>query len=56
MTQFLQGSPRYLLAENDFLSEDLDWAVYVFATRTTRGSRYRKVTPPTHTSKPDGAL
>lgn len=56
LTQFLHGSARYLLAENDFLSEDLNWAGYAFETRTTRGFRYRKVTPPTQTGKPDGAL
>lgn len=56
LTQFLQGSSRYLLAEDDFLSEDLDWAGFAFETRTTRGSRYREVTPPTQNGKPDGAL
>ncbi|AJR23033.1 hypothetical protein TZ53_03870 [Sphingobium sp. YBL2] len=56
LTQFLHGSARYLLAEDDFLSEDLDWAGYAFETHTTRGFRYRKVTPPTQTGKPDGAL
>ncbi|MED5547298.1 MAG: hypothetical protein VYD90_18860 [Pseudomonadota bacterium] len=56
LTQFLHGSARCLLAEDDFLSEDLDWAGYALETRTTRRFRYRNVTPPTQTGKPDRAL
>lgn len=39
LTQFLHGSARYLPAEDDFLSENLDWSGYAFETRTTCGFR-----------------
>lgn len=35
------GSARYLLAEDDYIAEDLEWADFVFDRQTTRGFRYR---------------
>ena len=43
LVQLLEGSARYMLADDDFLSEDLEWAGFTFAQRTARGFRYRKV-------------
>lgn len=40
----MKGSARYMLADDDFLGEDLDWAGFTFAHRTAHGFRYRKVT------------
>lgn len=39
LAQFLHSSARYLPAEGDCQSGDLDWAGYAFETRTTRGFR-----------------
>ncbi|XUU60280.1 DUF4238 domain-containing protein [Erythrobacter sp. HA6-11] len=36
-------SVRYLIADDDFLDDDLDWAGYCHQTRTTHGHRWRKV-------------
>lgn len=44
LVQLLEGGARYMLADDDFLDEDLQWAGFTFAQRTARGSRYRKVT------------
>lgn len=44
LAQLLEGSARYMLADDDFLGEDLEWAGFTFAQRTARGFRYRKVT------------
>jgi hypothetical protein len=47
LVQFLKGGARYMLADDGFLAEDLEWAGFAFAQRTTRGFRYRAVaTPP----------
>lgn len=46
LVQFLKGGARYLLAVDDFLGEDLEWAGFAFAQQSTRGFRYRKVPPP----------
>ena len=43
LTQFLHGDARYMLADDDFIATDLDWAGFVFDQKTTRGSRYRKL-------------
>jgi hypothetical protein len=43
LVQLLEGGARYMLADDDFLGEDLQWAGFIFAQRTARGSRYRKV-------------
>lgn len=43
LVQFLDGSARYLIADDAYLDEDLEWADFTFAQRTTRGSRYHKV-------------
>ncbi|MCW1432156.1 DUF4238 domain-containing protein [Novosphingobium sp. JCM 18896] len=42
LVQFLEGNARYMLADDAFLGEDLEWAGFCFAQRTTRGFRYRK--------------
>lgn len=42
LVQFLEGNARYMLADDAFLGEDLEWAGFTFAQRTTRGFRYRK--------------
>ena len=44
LVQLLEGSARYMLADDDFLGEDLEWAGFTFAQRTARGFRDRKVT------------
>jgi hypothetical protein len=44
LVQLLAGSARYMLADDDFLGEDLEWAGFTFAQRSARGFRYRKVT------------
>lgn len=44
LVQLLEGNARYMLADDDFLVEDLEWAGFAFAQRTARGFRYRKVT------------
>lgn len=44
LVQLLEGSARYMLADDDFLAEDLEWAGFTFAQRTARSFRYRKVT------------
>lgn len=46
LVQVLEGNARYMLADDDFLGEDLEWAGFAFAQRTARGFRYRKVTSP----------
>jgi hypothetical protein len=47
LVQFLNDGARYMLADDGFLGEDLKWASFAFAQRTTRGFRYRAVaTPP----------
>lgn len=43
LVQFLESSARYLLADDAFLDEDLEWAGFRFAQRTTRGFRYQKL-------------
>jgi len=45
LVQFLAGSARYLLADDDTLDEDLRWAGFALAQQTLRGFRYQKVTP-----------
>lgn len=42
LVQFLEGNARYLIAEDEFLGEDLECAGFSFAQQTTRGYRYRK--------------
>lgn len=42
LVQLLEGGARYMLADDDFLGEDLEWAGFTFSQRTTRGFRYRK--------------
>lgn len=42
LIQLLKGSARYVLADDDFRGEDLEWAGFTFAQRTTHGFRYRK--------------
>lgn len=42
LVQFLEGSARYMLADDAFLGEDLEWAGFSFVQRITRGFRYRK--------------
>lgn len=42
LTQFLHGDARYMLADDDFIPGDLDWAGFVFDRKTTHGFRYRK--------------
>jgi hypothetical protein len=44
LVQLLEGSARYIVADDDFVGEDLEWAGFVFAQRTTHGFRYRKIT------------
>lgn len=44
LVQLLEGGARYMLADDDFLGEDLEWAGFTFAQRTACGFRYRKVT------------
>jgi hypothetical protein len=43
LVQLLEGSARYMLADDDFLGEDLEWAGFTFAQRTARGFRYRSM-------------
>lgn len=43
LTQFLYGSARYMLADDNFIPGDLEWAGFVFDKKTTHGFRYRKV-------------
>lgn len=43
LVQLLAGGARYMLADDDFLDEDLEWAGFRFAQQTARGFRYRKV-------------
>jgi hypothetical protein len=38
----MNGS-RYMLAGDDFLSDDLEWAGFAFTQRTGHGFRYHKV-------------
>lgn len=45
LTQFLHGDARYVLAEDDFIAGDLEWAGFVFDQKTARGYRYRKRLP-----------
>lgn len=33
---------RYLIADDPYVDEDLDWAGYNFERRTTHGARWRK--------------
>ncbi|WP_158213716.1 DUF4238 domain-containing protein [Sphingopyxis witflariensis] len=42
LTQFLHGDARYMLAHDEFIPADLEWAGFVFEKKTTRGFRYRK--------------
>jgi hypothetical protein len=44
LVQLLEGSARYMLADDEFLDEDLEWAGFTPSQRTARGFRYRKVT------------
>jgi hypothetical protein len=44
LVQLLEVSARYMLADDDFLGENLEWAGVTFSRRTARGFRYRKVT------------
>jgi len=44
LVQLLEGGARYMLADDDFLGEDLEWAAFTFAQRTSRSFRYRKTT------------
>lgn len=46
LVQLLEGGARYLLADDDFLEEDLEWAGFTFAQRTVSGFRYRKSPQP----------
>ncbi|PYE92716.1 uncharacterized protein DUF4238 [Rhizobium sp. PP-F2F-G38] len=41
LIQLLQADARYLIADDDFLSADLNWAGFSFEQKTTRGFRYR---------------
>ncbi len=43
LVQLLENNARYMLADDDFLNEDLEWAGFTFASRTSRGLRYQKV-------------
>ena len=40
-TQLTKGDARYMLADDQFLESDLEWAGYGFEQRTTHGFRYR---------------
>ncbi len=40
LVQVLQGGARYLLADDPYLGEDLEWAGFTFAQQTMRGFRY----------------
>lgn len=51
LVQFLEGSARYMLADDAFLGEDLEWAGFGFDQQTTRGFRYRKLS---RVTKPRG--
>ncbi len=42
LTQFLLGDARYILADDDLIQGDLEWAGFVLDKRTTHGFRYRK--------------
>lgn len=44
LVQLLEGGARYMLADDDFLGDDLQWAGFTFTQRTARGCRYRRVT------------
>ena len=44
LVQLLEDRARYVLAEDDFLGQDLEWAGFTFSQRTARGSRYLKAT------------
>jgi len=46
LTQFLHGDARYMLAADDFILGDLEWAGFVFDKKTTHGFRYRKPPEP----------
>ncbi len=37
LVQLLEGSARYMLADDAFLGEDLEWAGFTFAQRTVSG-------------------
>lgn len=41
LVQFLHGDARYLIAEDDLIGPDLEWAGFAFEQRTTNGFRYR---------------
>jgi hypothetical protein len=43
IVQFLAGSARYLLADDDTLDADLEWAGFKLAQRTARSDRYSKI-------------
>lgn len=45
LVQFIKGGARYLLADDDFVGLDLEWAGFAFEQRTTRGFRYRAASP-----------
>ncbi len=42
LVQLLEDGARCMLADDDFLGEDLEWAGFTLAQRTARGFRYRK--------------
>ncbi|HTH97494.1 MAG TPA: hypothetical protein VL574_08765, partial [Stellaceae bacterium] len=43
LVQFLAGSARYLLADDDSVEADLAWAGFKLAQRTAGGDRYSKI-------------
>lgn len=45
LVQFLEGSARYMLADDDFIGEDLKWAGFALTQETKRSFRYRKAFP-----------
>ena len=43
LVAFLNGAARYMLADDPFIGQDLEWAGFEFTQRTTHGYRYRAV-------------
>jgi hypothetical protein len=41
LVQLLHGGARYLLGDDEFIGDDLEWAGFAFDQNTTRGFRYR---------------